>query len=122
MINWRMNNKDYPSRKLVDDAKQRARKRGIPFDITFSDVHIPENCPVFGTPLTHNRGGKGGPSDNSPTLDRIIPALGYVKGNVIVISNRANRIKNDATPEELEVVAHFYRNLNHEPLRQASED
>lgn len=37
-----------------------------------------------------------------------MPAMGYVKGNIIVISNRANRIKNNATIPELRAVADFF--------------
>lgn len=51
-------------------------------------------------------------SNNSPTIDRINPKLGYIKGNVWVISNKANRFKNDATLEELELlVANLRRKL-----------
>lgn len=46
--------------------------------------------------------------DGSPTIDRIINDLGYVKGNVIVISWRANRIKSDATLAELKAIVAFY--------------
>jgi hypothetical protein len=70
------------------------------------DVTIPAFCPVLGLPLFRNQGGKAqGP--NSPTIDRIIPALGYVRGNVRVISSRANSIKSDSTPEELLRVAAY---------------
>lgn len=59
---------------------------------------IPENCPVFGTPI--HLGNKK-LSDSSPTLDRFVPEKGYIKGNVFVISYRANRLKSDMTKEEL---------------------
>lgn len=52
-------------------------------------------------------GTKGGGA-NSPSLDRIEPDLGYVAGNAIVISNRANRLKSDATIDELRAIASFY--------------
>ena len=65
-------------------------------------------CPVLGIPLVI---GEGACSDNSPSIDRIIPELGYVKGNIKVISRRANRIKNDATPDELFKVWQYA--LNH---------
>lgn len=69
---------------------------------------IPLHCPVLGLPLYRNSGGSAqGP--NSPSLDRIDPALGYVKGNVKVISSRANSIKSNATPEELLRVAAYYQ-------------
>lgn len=86
----------------VVGARSRAKKRGLPFDITYEDVVVPEFCPILGIPLKEK--GRPGWSDNSPSLDRIIPEKGYVKGNVRVISNRANRIKIDATIEELELV------------------
>lgn len=64
----------------------------------------------MGIPLYSMTGTRGG-GPNSPTLDRIRPDLGYVKGNVIVISGRANRIKSDATIEELRDIASFYATL-----------
>ncbi len=48
--------------------------------------------------------GEGKLYDDSPSLDKIIPKLGYVKGNVWVVSNKANRIKSNATIEELELL------------------
>lgn len=83
-------------------AKRRAKKLGIPFDIEISDISIPEGCPALGIKLESN---KRHHHDNSPTLDRVIPSLGYVKGNIAVISLRANRIKNDASLLEIEKVA-----------------
>lgn len=57
-------------------------------------------------------GGSGG-GDNSASIDRVRPELGYVPGNVVVMSLKANRIKNNATAEELEAVLNFVR--NHKP-------
>ena len=92
-------------------AKQRAQRDGIPFLITVEDCVHPTHCPVLGIQLEYGDGINGsGPTDNSPSLDKIIPSLGYVPGNVIVVSNRANRLKQDATPEELQKLADFYNN------------
>jgi hypothetical protein len=79
-------------------VKQRAAERNIPFDIEESDVVIPEFCPILGIPLF--RSGKQA-TDNSPSIDRIIPMLGYTKGNVQVISKKANSMKSTATYDEL---------------------
>lgn len=79
-------------------AKARAKRDGLPFNLEISDIVIPDVCPVFGIPLFV---GDRTQHDYAPTLDRIIPKLGYVKGNVRVISYRANRIRNDATFAEL---------------------
>lgn len=81
-------------------AKQRARLKNIPFTITLTDIVIPSFCPILGLELIRNKGGKQA-LPNSPSLDRINPNLGYVPGNVRVISFRANTIKNNATKDEI---------------------
>jgi len=87
-------------------ARRRAKASGIPFSITVEDIMIPEVCPILGLPLSVSECGKA--SSNSPSLDRIKPRLGYVAGNVMVISHRANTLKSDATPVELQKLAEFY--------------
>lgn len=90
---------------MVRAAKARAAKADVPFNITTKDISIPHECPVLGIPLIV---GASKASDNSPSLDRVVPQMGYVTGNILVISNRANRIKNDASPTELRQVADFF--------------
>lgn len=90
-----------PEQMMLNNARARAKKKGVPCTITKADLLIPAVCPVLGIPMVIT-GGK--PTDNSPSLDRRIPELGYVPGNVAVISYRANRIKNDATLQELRAV------------------
>lgn len=98
-----------PERQMWIGARSRAREKGLPFDLDpVVDVCLPKFCPVFGVAL---KVGTGRCGPDSPTLDRIDPAKGYVKGNVIVVSRRANTIKNDATPAELMRVARFYKQL-----------
>lgn len=92
-------------KRMLKDAKYRASKRNIPFDLTIDDFDVPIRCPVFGFVLTI------GHPNRTPSLDRIIPALGYVRGNVIVVSLLANRIKTDAAINQLRLVADFYENL-----------
>ena len=79
-------------------AKKRAKEDGVPFSIEAHHVVIPDFCPLLGIPLQRATGFR---SAGSPSLDRILPELGYVPGNVWVISYRANQIKNDATLDEL---------------------
>jgi len=86
-------------------AKNRALKAGIPFTIKPEDIHIPKYCPVLGIKL--ERAGQSGGHHASPSLDRIVPATGYVKSNIQVISHRANCIKNDASPDELRRVLYW---------------
>ena len=83
---------------------KRATKLALPFDLTVADVIIPDACPILGIPLSK---GSGRCQANSPSLDRRNPSLGYVRGNVAVISHRANTIKNDATTEELAAVLNW---------------
>lgn len=87
--------------KLWARAKTRAKRDGAQFDMAPTDIVIPEVCPVLGIKLNRTNTII---SDDSPALDRVVNSLGYVLGNIQVISWRANRIKNDATVEELERV------------------
>jgi hypothetical protein len=84
-------------------AKYRARQKGLDFTIDKEDVVIPDKCPLLGIELVCHR-GKGSQQGNSPSLDRIDSSKGYIKGNVWVISNRANTLKNDATLQELKTL------------------
>ena len=94
---------------LLKNAKSRAKKKKIPCTITLDDIpSVPEVCPILGIKLTSYKGeGKKGLQPDSPTLDRIIPEKGYIPGNIQIISGRANMIKNDATPSELQAVADY---------------
>lgn len=97
--------KDY-RRSILANAKRSARHQGLPCDLeSIDDIPLVTHCPVFGTPL--ERGSLG--REASPSLDKIVPAKGYVKGNVVVVSHRVNRLKSDATLEELELLAKFYK-------------
>ena len=93
-----------PGSLILTRTRSRAKRKGIPFDIQREDIHVPEHCPVLGIPIFFEPVGRRGGTPNSPSIDRIVPELGYVKGNVRIISNRANTLKNDATVEELERV------------------
>ncbi len=84
-----------PLNRLIQCAKRRAKKKGIEFSITIEDLHLPNRCPILGIELNHNIGGVAQP--NSPSIDRIDPHIGYVKGNVAIISVRANTLKSNMT-------------------------
>ena len=85
-------------------AQVRARKRGLSFDKDIPSIELPDVCPVLGITLVYPNGVDGKHSPSSPSLDRIRPELGYVAGNLRVISNRANTLKNNATLEEMRAV------------------
>ena len=82
-------------------ARTGARKRGIAFTIEREDYPIPVTCSVFGIPLFY------GAYNNTPSLDRVDPTKGYVPGNVRIISRRANRLKDNATLEELRALTRY---------------
>jgi len=45
----------------------------------------------------------------APTVDRIDNRLGYVKGNIEVISYKANRIKGHLTVSEIEMLLKYMK-------------
>lgn len=87
------------------NAYHRAAKRGLDCTLDFRSIDVPSHCPVLGIPLFRTPGQI---TDNSPSLDRIDSTKGYVEGNVVVVSQRANRLKSDATISELRRIADFY--------------
>ena len=98
-------------------ARQRAKQKNLPFDIDttylVSIYPTDDRCPVFGTVMTFGftPTKRSGGNPDSPSLDRIVPSLGYVRGNVVWMSFRANAIKQNATLEEIQAVAKFLSNL-----------
>lgn len=91
-----------PKQAMLNAARERAKLRGYPCTITIADIVIPEFCPLLGMRLARSTNGCVLPS--SPSLDKIKPELGYIPGNVWVISHRANALKNNATLEELRML------------------
>jgi hypothetical protein len=92
------------AKKLLSKTKERATKDGIPFNLELEDIVIPTHCPYLGMKLTHHLGQ--GYLDSNSSIDKIVPELGYTKGNVQVISRLANQMKNSATKEQLLTFAH----------------
>jgi hypothetical protein len=117
--------------RFFQEAKSRAQNKNVPFNITLKYLRevAGDHCPVFGHKFVWGRSklGKGKTTGDSPSLDRIVPELGYVPGNVVFISHNANRIKNDATEKELYAVADWLHearkkvNVNERPTAPVSE-
>ena len=94
-----------PFKSLARCKRSESKKKNIAYDL---DANYLKSiwtgmCPIFNIPIEIGREGMG--SHKSGHLDRLIPELGYTKGNVNYISGRANRIKYDATVNELLRVA-----------------
>lgn len=87
---------------LIGQARYRAKLSKLPFNMTASDLHIPEVCPVLGIPLFYSA-----KRWNSPSIDRIDNDKGYVTGNVKIISYRANVLKSNATLTELRALVAY---------------
>jgi len=86
---------------ILSRARGRAKKKGIEFNLELEDIKIPTHCPLLSIKLIYGSGDV----NTSPSLDRLIPSKGYIKGNVRVISHRANNLKRDATVEEFKLMA-----------------
>lgn len=87
-------------------VKSRAKKLGLPFDLTLEDIPEKSICPVFQTEIAF---GLSKPIDpmRSSSIDRLVPSKGYIKENIRIISFRANQIKNDASVEDLRKVLKY---------------
>lgn len=105
-----------PEYKLLQDARHRAKKLGLECNITIEDVAVPARCPVLDIELRFEKKARTG---NSPSIDRIDNTKGYVKGNTRIISWRANRLKQDATLEEIVRTALYV--ATHERYKQQGE-
>ena len=95
------NNSNSYKKSVLRAAQQRAKIRGLEFNIGLEDFDIPKLCPLLNIPL-QNHIGESVLQDDSPSLDRIDSSKGYIPGNVWVISNKANRAKNNLTLSELQ--------------------
>jgi hypothetical protein len=99
------------------NAKSRAVRDNVSFDLALQDLIdiATDKCPILHTPFVWGVSGlgKGRTRPDSPTLDRILPELGYIKGNVAFLSYRANRIKDNGTMQEHYDIADFIWNHIH---------
>ena len=115
LLRQRKRREDNPEHRLLKSAQGSAIKRGLDFNIEISDVVIPEMCPILKVPMLRF-------TDYAPSIDRIDNNLGYVKGNVQVISRKANSMKYSATATELLSFATWvvdnYTPVNIEELKQ----
>lgn len=97
---------------IYNRLKASAKRRNIPFDLKLTDLHIigiPITCPILGIPIKFNRGTM---QDNSVSFDRIDSSKGYELDNIQVISWRANKLKNNATEEELKKLGNIFNENN----------
>ncbi len=103
--------KNNPERRLLWGAKQRAKEKGLAFNLIIEDIFIPEFCPILNIKLER---GEGRVQKSSPVLDRIDNTKGYLKENVRVISQRANQLKSDVTVEQLKRLLEYMEYMENE--------
>lgn len=96
------------TKHLLKNAKVRSKNKNLDFNLNIEDIIIPEICPLLKIPIIISENKV---SDNSPNLDRINNNKGYIKGNVWIISKKANTIKNNATIQEIELLLNNLRVL-----------
>ncbi len=97
----------HPDRTRMNCARQRSEAAGVPFDkgaYSRAWESRPTHCPILGLELLIGRAPRPRP-DNTPEMDRLVPELGYVSGNIQIVSARANWVKNNGTAEEHRKIA-----------------
>lgn len=97
----------WTQRAMVNKSRGRAKSKGLAHNVTLEYIQsiwpIDNKCPIFGTEFTFTVGNM----NTCASLDRIDNAVGYVIGNVAVISWRANSLKSCATIAEIEAVIKY---------------
>lgn len=93
---------------MIRNVKYSANRRNLEFNLDFSDLELPEHCPLLNIKLEYANEGDSN-SYNHATVDRIDNSKGYIKGNVIVVSRLANNMKNEASFDQLLL---FYTNIS----------
>lgn len=103
---------------LRGGMRDRSKLLGLPFDsAAFTTKSIIEmlkgqpSCPCCGVSFNISFRRSGAPMNDSPSMDRIRPELGYVVGNVALICWRCNNLKRDSTPDELQRVVDWMRSV-----------
>ena len=93
----------YRLNRLNQKAKMRAKRDGLPYKINID--YLAEIFPKdFMCPVLNKKMAFGEDIQNAPSIDKLIPEKGYIKGNVTVISFRANQLKRDGKLEEIEAI------------------
>lgn len=101
---WSNNNR---IKAWLNGIRKRSRARSLDFNLVAEELVIPEVCPVLGIPLHFGKSHH----PNLPSIDRFDNTKGYTKENTRIISYRANKLKNDATLEEMESVVKYMKGL-----------
>jgi len=91
-----------PWKALLKTAEERARRKGVPFDLTpeWATARWTGRCEI--TQLAFLIGGReSGPKFFSPSIDRIVPAKGYTQDNCRFVLWAVNAMKYDGTDSNM---------------------
>ncbi len=102
-------------KQIYNNLKNSAKKRNIEFMLKPTDIDqigIPITCPILGIPIYFHRNKV---EDDSISFDRIDSSKGYSVDNLIVVSHKANKIKSNASLDELKRIFEFYDKLKNVP-------
>jgi len=94
-------------RKKFLSKRSNAKRKGIEFTIEMDDVEYPTHCPVLGIELVYHQLGLPRTDGRRATYDRIDSSKGYIPGNVVVMSYRANTLKGDGTLREHQLLTEW---------------
>jgi hypothetical protein len=93
------------AKQLLDSSRKRAKNYNMEHNLNIRDIPLVSHCPIFGMKLGYSNKSA---QDNSPSIDRIDNTKGYVKGNVHIISWKANTFKSFATMNELQQIVDYF--------------
>jgi hypothetical protein len=99
-----------PHAQRLRHIRRRCKTKNLAYNLDENYLNSIQTkvCPVFNTVLNYSISTRMS-DPNGAELDRMIPSLGYIKGNVKFISLRANRIKYDASVEEIEQILKYMK-------------
>jgi len=96
--------KDYIKNNVLS-IKRRCLEKKMPFNIDkeyLLSIYPQDGmCPALEIPMVFGGGNTKENYYNSPSVDRIIPTKGYVKGNVRWVSRFANTILGNANADQI---------------------
>jgi len=109
---WPTYHREHPYDRMFNRIKSRAKHKKLPMDIDAAYIKEiwpdDDTCPALGIKF---KVGVGQQIDSSPSLDRIVPKLGYIKDNVQIVCNLANKIMTDATPDQVIKVGYYFKKI-----------
>lgn len=94
-----------PLKYMLNRIRGSAKRRGLEFSLLETDFQtLPKYCPVLNIELKYPGEALNADDPAIASIDRIDNSMGYIAGNVAIISLRANKLKRDASLEELQAL------------------